>query len=267
MYSCTQWQRFLAAANVFSLIAGFCLLSVSSMSSLIWTEVCTFLYLAVYFIRNIELPGNVGNAKTAGLESDLGLDNSQWAWVLNSFYICYVLFEWTTVLWKLLPAHIYVCVLCIWYVWTKTSQASILSIQRTKYHLSWGAAAMCAGAVDNTAELIVCRCFLGVFEAAFGAGAPYFLSLFYQRHELGFRVSFLLGMSPVANCFASALAYGITQIKHSIASWRYLFIIGALIGPLFWSQIPFISDTSRGSAHRPVLYCCFLLSPRFPRCS
>lgn len=78
-------------------------------------------------------------------------------------------------------------------------------------------------------ELIVCRSFLGAFEAAFGAGAPYFLSLFYQREELGFRVSLLLGMSPVANCFASALAYGIAQIHHSIAPWRYLFIIGKSI--------------------------------------
>lgn len=58
----------------------------------------------------------MGNAKTAGLENDLGLGDSQWTWVLNSFYICYVVFEWTTVLWKLLPAHIYVTVLCIWYV-------------------------------------------------------------------------------------------------------------------------------------------------------
>lgn len=165
--------------------------------------------------------GNVGNAKTTGLESDLGLSDSQWTWVLNSFYICYVLFEWTTVLWKLLPAHIYVTVLCIWYV-----IPSHVSYTRAKRFSSWGAAAMCTGAVSNMAELIVCRCFLGVFEAAFGAGAPYFLSLFYQRYELGFRVSLLLGMSPVANCFASALAYGITQIRHSIASWRYLFIIG-----------------------------------------
>ena len=85
---------------------------------------------------------------------------------------------------------------------------------------------MSAGAVKNLASLIVCRAFLGTFEAAFGAGAPYFLSLFYQRNELGRRVSLLLGMSPLANCFASALAYGITQINGSIESWRLLFIIG-----------------------------------------
>lgn len=97
---------------------------------------------------------------------------------------------------------------------------------------------MCAGAVNNMADLVVCRCLLGVFEAAFGAGAPYFLSLFYQRHELGFRISFLLGMSPVANCFASALAYGITHIKHpTMESWRFLFIIGEFCFPLPFSNI------------------------------
>jgi MFS family permease len=77
------------------------------------------------------------------------------------------------------------------------------------------------------AELIVCRAFLGIFEASFGAGAPYFLSLFYQRGELGKRVSVLLGMSPLANCFASSLAYGITHIQGSLEPWRYLFIIGS----------------------------------------
>lgn len=76
------------------------------------------------------------------------------------------------------------------------------------------------------AGLVACRAFLGIFEAAFGAGAPYFLSLFYRRRELGFRVSLLVGMSPLANCFASALAYGITQIQGPLEPWRYLFIIG-----------------------------------------
>lgn len=85
---------------------------------------------------------------------------------------------------------------------------------------------MCSGAAQNMAGLVVCRAFLGVFEAAFGAGAPYFLSMFYRRRELGFRVSLLLGMSPLANCFASALAYGITHIRGSMEPWRYLFIIG-----------------------------------------
>jgi MFS family permease len=98
-------------------------------------------------------------------------------------------------------------------------------------HFRWGTAAMCFGFVNNMAALIVLQCLLGTFEAGFGAGAPYYLALFYQRRELGLRVSVLLGMSPLANCFASALAYGITQIKSSWGAWKYLFIIGITILP------------------------------------
>ncbi|RDA86229.1 hypothetical protein CP532_5085 [Ophiocordyceps camponoti-leonardi (nom. inval.)] len=156
------------------------------------------LYVCSYLDR-----GNIGNAKTAGAQNDLGLDSTQWAWVLNSFYACYVLFEWTTMLWRILPASIFVSILC----------------------LCWGAAAMSSGAAHNMGELIVTRCLLGVFEAIFGSGAPYFLSLLYKRRELALRMSILLGMMPLANTFASSLAYGITQIRGSIEPWRLLFII------------------------------------------
>lgn len=83
-----------------------------------WIEVCS----SYQFNSHSQLtqahhvvykPGNIGNAKTAGLQVDLGLNDSQWAWVLNAFYICYVLFEWTVLLWKLMPAHIYVASLCV----------------------------------------------------------------------------------------------------------------------------------------------------------
>lgn len=60
------------------------------------------------------ITGNIGNAKTAGIEKDLHMSNYQWSWVLYSFYICYIVFEWTTVCWKIFPAHIYIAVCCIW---------------------------------------------------------------------------------------------------------------------------------------------------------
>ncbi|KAJ5678941.1 hypothetical protein N7462_007185 [Penicillium macrosclerotiorum] len=179
------------------------------------------LYVLSYLDR-----ANIGNAKTAGIVQDLQLDDKQWSWVLYSFYVCYIVFEWTTVLWKIFPAHSYIAVLCI----------------------CWGAAAMSAGAVHTFSQLLVCRCLLGVFEAVFGSGAPYFLSLFYQREELGFRVSILLGMSPIANCFASALAYGITQIKGSLEPWRYLFIIEGAPTVLFSVVVFFLLPDAPGSA-------------------
>ena len=49
------------------------------------------LYVLSYLDR-----GNIGNAKTAGAQADLDLSSAQWTWVLNAFYICYVLFEWVS---------------------------------------------------------------------------------------------------------------------------------------------------------------------------
>lgn len=85
---------------------------------------------------------------------------------------------------------------------------------------------MCSGAVFNFAGIITARIFVGVFEAGFGAGVPYFMSLVYKRKELGLRLAILLGTSPIANCIAGAMAYGITHIQSSLESWRWLMIIG-----------------------------------------
>jgi MFS family permease len=128
----------------------------------------------------------------------------------------------------------------------------------------WGVAAMCSGAAQNKAGLITSRAFLGFFEAAFGAGAPYFLSLFYQRRELGKRVAMLLGMSPLANCFASSLAYGILHIRARILGWRLLFIIGK-----FWRRHPIIRTEYVTKAvpiqeDAPTVLCAILVFLRLP---
>lgn len=65
------------------------------------------LYVLSYLDR-----GNIGNAKTAGIQEELSLDDQDWTWILQGFYISYVLFEWTQLFWKLFPAHIYIAILC-----------------------------------------------------------------------------------------------------------------------------------------------------------
>ncbi|KAH6653176.1 major facilitator superfamily domain-containing protein [Truncatella angustata] len=183
--------------------------------------VVCILYVLSYLDR-----GNIGNAKTSGMMTDLSLSDNDWVWILQTFYICYVLFEWTQLFWKILPAHIYVAVLCF----------------------LWGTVAMATGATKNLGGVIACRAFLGIFEAAFGAGAPYFLSLFYQRRELGKRVAILTGMSPLANCFAATLAYGILHIQGSIEPWRLLFIIEGAPTVAFSFVVYFFLPDSPSSA-------------------
>jgi hypothetical protein len=108
----TILDYYASSADLASSTVVSCPSFVSSTCSPTWTEVCHPLQPTL--VLNTEYAaGNIGNAKTAGLQSDLRLSSSEWAWVPNSFYLCYILFEWTTVLWKIFPAHIYVASLCI----------------------------------------------------------------------------------------------------------------------------------------------------------
>ncbi|CAG8903486.1 unnamed protein product [Penicillium egyptiacum] len=158
-------------------------------------------HLTLYLINNREISATPRLPDSTKILT-INLSDYQWSWVLYAFYICYILFEWTTVLWKILPAHSYVAFLCV----------------------CWGAAAMCSDAVNTFAQLLATRSLLGL------------------------RVSLLLGMSPVANFFASALAYGITHIRGSIEPWRYLFIIEGVPTVLFSVVVFFFLPDSPGSA-------------------
>jgi sugar phosphate permease len=76
--------------------------------------------------------------------------------------------------------------------------------------------------------MMVCRTFLALAEAGYGPGIPYLLSFFYMRHEIGLRIGIFLSASPLATCFAGALAYGITSGHSSLANWRLLFLVEGL---------------------------------------
>ena len=50
--------------------------------------------------------GNIGNAEIAGMQQDLKLTSSQYAWFATIFYITYIVFEFSLLFWKLFPPHI-----------------------------------------------------------------------------------------------------------------------------------------------------------------
>jgi hypothetical protein len=54
---------------------------------------------------------DIGNAHLAGMDQDLQTrpPRSDWFdWSLTSFYITYITFEWMSLLFKVVPAHVYV---------------------------------------------------------------------------------------------------------------------------------------------------------------
>jgi MFS family permease len=109
---------------------------------------------------------NIGNANAAGMSKDLGISDPQYQWLLTIFYIAYIVFEWMVLLWKVLPPHIY-ATCCIF---------------------SWGLVSMLQGVAQTWHGMMALRFLLGVAEAGFGPGVPYFMSFFYLREELGKRI-------------------------------------------------------------------------------
>ena len=177
---------------------------------------------------------DIGNARIAGLAEDLNLDSPQYEWLLTSFYITYIAFQWMTLLYRVVPTHIYLS-LCV---------------------LSWSLIASLQAFARSFLEMVVLRALLGVGEAAFSPGAPFLLSFFFKRDELAFRTGLFIAAAPLATSFASSLAWLITKAGEQtpIAAWRLLFFIegfpSIVFAVLAWYQIPDRPDTAHYLSQR-----------------
>ena len=186
------------------------------------------LFVALLYLFSFLDRSNIGNAKIAGLTDDLRLDDNQYEWLLTTFYITYILFEWMTLCFKIFPPHIYIsCCVC-----------------------AWGVLASLQSLANSWAYLLVLRALLGIGEAAF-VGIPIYLSFFFRREELAFRVGLFIAAAPLATTFASSLAWAIVRFgdKTGIASWRLLFLVegfpACLVAVWAWLWLPDAPNTAR----------------------
>ncbi|OHE95738.1 major facilitator superfamily transporter [Colletotrichum orchidophilum] len=184
-------------------------------------------FVALLFMLSFLDRSNIGNARIAGMDEDLQT-NPPWdgwyEWTLTAFYISYIFFEWMSLLWKLIPAHIYVSMIV----------------------LSWGLTASLQSVSVSYPTLIFLRVLLGIGEAGF-TGIPFYLSFFFKREELAFRTAVFIS----ATTFASSLAWLITNYAEAgpIAPWRLLFLVegfpSVLAAVAAWHIIPDSPDTAR----------------------
>ena len=151
-----------------------------------------------------------GNAKLAGLEKDLNLKGYDYNKVLSVFYISYILFE--------IPSNI-VCKIIGpgWFI-------PIIS-------LAFGICSICTAFVHDIHAVSGVRFLLGIFEAGMMPGIAYYMSRWYRRSELSFRLSLYIVMSPLAGAFGGLLASGILKLPHfgGLHKWRMIFAIEGII--------------------------------------
>lgn len=130
------------------------------------------LYLFCFIDR-----ANIGNARLAGLEKDLGLKGYDYNTLLSVFYISYIIFE--------IPSNM----ACKWI-------GPGWFIPATS--LGFGAVSVATAFVHTLSSACAVRFVLGIFEAGMLPGIAYYMSRWYRRSELAFRLSLYIVMAPLA---------------------------------------------------------------------
>lgn len=64
--------------------------------------------------------------------------------------------------------------------------------------LVWGIASSAQAGAFNFAGIVVCRLFIGIGEAGFGAAVPVYYGLWYRRDEIAIRVALYIGAGSLA---------------------------------------------------------------------
>ncbi|CAF1142617.1 unnamed protein product [Adineta steineri] len=165
----------------------------------------TLLYILSYLDRV-----NIGQAKIDGLMESLKLTSTQYNTCLSVFFITYIVFEIPSnlVLKKLRPTR-----------WIPMIM------------IAWGIVMTLMGLVHSYGGLLACRLALGAAESGLFPGAVFYLSSWYKRRELSWRISILYSATTLAGAFGGVLAFGISQMRGigGQEGWRWIFYIEGLM--------------------------------------
>lgn len=149
---------------------------------------------------------SIGNAKVAGMMTDLHLSSGEYSLAIIIFFIPYILFE--------VPSNL---------ILSKTRP----SVYLPAIMILWGAVACCMGAVRSVHSLLAVRFVLGILEAGFPVGVSLLLSSWYKKAEQAKRFSIFYSAAVLSGAFGGIIAGAITGSldgAHGIAGWRWLFV-------------------------------------------
>ena len=175
--------------------------------------------LAIMYLFNALDKGNLGNAKTAGLEDTLKLKGDDYNIILSVFFVPYVLTApFLGIAGKKFgPSRVLPLMMMTF--------GEFLASSRIPSSDLAGFMTLMTVAVFNFSGLMALRWFLGMAESAFFPLVIYYQTTFYRRGELARRLAIFYAASSIASAFGGLLAFGVFQIEGgSIANWRYLFV-------------------------------------------
>ncbi|RVX69314.1 hypothetical protein B0A52_06908 [Exophiala mesophila] len=164
----------------------------------------SLLYLLSFLDRT-----NIGNARLAGLEKDLGMSGLDYNVALAVFFPFYVLVEpISNLMLKKTRPSLWIPFIMVW----------------------WGIVTTLMGLVHNYTGLLVARAALGITEGGLFPGVTYYITLWYRRHECGLRMALFFSAATAAGAFGGLLARGINEMSGigGKSGWAWIFILEGL---------------------------------------
>lgn len=173
--------------------------------------------ILIYLFNGLDR-SNLGNAQTDGFTKDLGMPATAINTATSLFFATYVpLQPFSAALGK------------------KVGQPLFLGI----IGIGWGVLTLGHAFIKNQSQLIAVRLLIGVFESGFYPTVVSYLSLYYPRYDLAFRIALFYGSFAIAGAFGGIIAYGCFQIGGGLHGWQYLFIIEGVCTIVIAACTPF----------------------------
>ncbi|KAL4980300.1 major facilitator superfamily domain-containing protein [Aspergillus desertorum] len=159
--------------------------------------------LIVYLLAWLDR-ANVGNARVAGLDTDLNLSDYQYKVAIT------------------LPSNL---------VLKKIRPRILLPTLCT----SWGLVTILQCQARSFSGFAICRFFLGLCEGGLFPGIVLYLSGFYRRHELQVRIALFFSAASLSGAFSGLLAATIQQMDgvRGLRGWQWIFILEGLFTVCF----------------------------------
>ncbi|EON67345.1 hypothetical protein W97_06598 [Coniosporium apollinis CBS 100218] len=167
------------------------------------------IYLLAFLDRS-----NIGNARVAGLQKDLGITDYQYQIAITVTYVPYIAAE--------LPSNLVL----------KTVGPRLMLPGMC---LCWGIVTALQSQVHNFGGLVACRFFLGLLEGGLFPGIVLYLSGFYRRHELQVRIALFFSAAAMSGAFSGLLAAAIIQMDGigNLFGWQWIFLLEGLFTVVF----------------------------------
>ena len=170
------------------------------------------MYIMNYLDRN-----NIAAARLAGLQAPqskggLNLTSTQYLTALSILFVGYLVMQ--------IPSNLFL------------NKIGKPALYLPTVMIVWGVISAATAGAHSYGGLIAIRFFLGFVEAAYFPGCLFYLSSWYTRSELGFRIALLYSGSLLSGAFSGLISAGITNGldgARGLRAWRWLFIIEGVI--------------------------------------